>query len=162
MSDICVLGVVNGCFDILHPGHVRFLEHCRSVVENRADELGGTCALNVHVNTDRSYKALRGKSPVFSQDDRVYLLQSLSVVDAVYLFDTDRFLFQGIRNYNTAMDCPQEIHWFKGRPYCTEDDLSREEVDIAAALGVRIHFAGSFSHHSSSAIKETLKNLQSK
>jgi hypothetical protein len=83
-------------------------------------------------------------------------------VDIVSLLDTDRFLFQGVDRYNAAFDCPQEIHWFKGRPYINEEDLAMEEVAIAKELGVTMHFTGSFSHHSSSTIKETLRNLRSK
>jgi D-beta-D-heptose 7-phosphate kinase/D-beta-D-heptose 1-phosphate adenosyltransferase len=70
----------NGCFDILHPGHTRYLYAAR--------ELGDY--LVVAVNSDRSVKAIKGKGrPILSQDARIELLAALSFVDAVVLFDED-------------------------------------------------------------------------
>ena len=70
----------NGCFDLLHPGHTRYLFAAR--------QLGDY--LVVAVNTDRSVKAIKGKHrPVQSQDERTELLAALSFVDAVILFDED-------------------------------------------------------------------------
>ena len=70
----------NGCFDLLHPGHTRYLYAAR--------QLGDY--LVVAVNTDRSVKAIKGKHrPVQSQDERTELLAALSFVDAVILFDED-------------------------------------------------------------------------
>ena len=70
----------NGCFDLLHPGHARYLYAAR--------QLGDY--LVVAVNTDRSVKIIKGASrPVQSQDERMELLAALSFVDAVVLFDED-------------------------------------------------------------------------
>lgn len=71
----------NGCFDILHRGHVTYLAQARA--------LGG--ALIVAVNSDASVKR-QGKGddrPINQQDDRMALLASLESVDAVVLFDED-------------------------------------------------------------------------
>jgi rfaE bifunctional protein nucleotidyltransferase chain/domain len=71
----------NGCFDILHAGHVTYLA--------RAAALGNK--LVVAVNTDSSVKRL-GKGddrPVNSEDARVFVLSALGFVDMVILFDTD-------------------------------------------------------------------------
>jgi D-beta-D-heptose 7-phosphate kinase/D-beta-D-heptose 1-phosphate adenosyltransferase len=68
----------NGCFDILHPGHTRYLSAAR--------ELGDF--LIVAVNSDRSVKAIKGSGrPFLSQDDRAELLASLGSVDSVVVFD---------------------------------------------------------------------------
>lgn len=68
----------NGCFDILHRGHVTYLTFAR----NQGD------ALVVGLNTDASVKTNKGdKRPIHSQDDRAYVLASLRAVDYVVLFD---------------------------------------------------------------------------
>lgn len=71
----------NGCFDILHKGHVDYLSAARSLGD----------VLIVGLNTDASVKR-QGKSPerpINAQDSRAFILSSLQVVDAVILFDED-------------------------------------------------------------------------
>jgi len=68
----------NGCFDILHRGHVTYLTFAR----NQGD------ALVVGVNSDASVKTNKGDNrPINSQDDRAYVLASLRAVDYVVIFD---------------------------------------------------------------------------
>jgi D-beta-D-heptose 7-phosphate kinase/D-beta-D-heptose 1-phosphate adenosyltransferase len=70
----------NGCFDILHLGHVRYLEASRKLGD----------ALVVGINTDASVRKLKGPGrPLQSELDRAQILASLSCVDAVVLFDED-------------------------------------------------------------------------
>jgi rfaE bifunctional protein nucleotidyltransferase chain/domain len=70
----------NGCFDILHRGHVDYLAQAR--------ELGD--ALIVGVNTDASVKRLKGPDrPIVQEDDRAAVLAALEVVNYVCLFDED-------------------------------------------------------------------------
>ncbi len=70
----------NGCFDILHPGHIRYLRASK--------ELGDF--LIVGLNSDRSVRAIKGKNrPIMSQEDRAELLCALYFVDAVVIFDED-------------------------------------------------------------------------
>lgn len=70
----------NGCFDLLHPGHMRYLYASRQMGDY----------LVVAVNTDRSVKIIKGAHrPIQSQDERAELLAALSFVDAVVLFDED-------------------------------------------------------------------------
>jgi rfaE bifunctional protein nucleotidyltransferase chain/domain len=70
----------NGCYDILHPGHVRFLETARS----RGD------ALVVGLNTDSSVQRGKGPSrPITAEQDRAELLLALEAVDAVVLFSEE-------------------------------------------------------------------------
>ena len=80
----------NGCFDILHPGHVQYLE--------QAAKLGRH--LIIGVNTDASVKRLKGETrPINGENDRARLLAALACVDAVVLFgeDTPRELIRQIR-----------------------------------------------------------------
>ena len=70
----------NGCFDLLHSGHVSYLEQARSSAD----------FLIVGVNSDRSVRALKGDGrPVNSEQDRARVLASLGCVDFVVLFDED-------------------------------------------------------------------------
>lgn len=70
----------NGCFDILHRGHVSYLTQAR--------ELGDI--LVVGVNTDASVRRLKGEQrPVVAEDDRAEIVAALRVVDSVVLFDED-------------------------------------------------------------------------
>jgi rfaE bifunctional protein nucleotidyltransferase chain/domain len=70
----------NGVFDLLHPGHLRYLQHARRLGD----------ALVVGVNSDRSVRAIKGESrPVTPADERAELLAALACVDAVVVFDED-------------------------------------------------------------------------
>jgi rfaE bifunctional protein nucleotidyltransferase chain/domain len=70
----------NGCFDILHRGHLDYL--------SRAASFGNI--LVVGVNTDASVRRLKGESrPINNEQDRIFALASLLFVDAVCLFDED-------------------------------------------------------------------------
>ncbi|RXK07747.1 bifunctional heptose 7-phosphate kinase/heptose 1-phosphate adenyltransferase [Halarcobacter ebronensis] len=70
----------NGCFDILHKGHVSYL--------NTAKSFGDILILGL--NSDKSVKRLKGKNrPINTQDDRAYILSALECVDYVVIFDED-------------------------------------------------------------------------
>lgn len=70
----------NGCFDILHAGHIHSLEYSKSLGD----------VLIVGLNSDASVKRLKGdKRPIVNEKDRAYLLKSLRVVDYVVIFDDD-------------------------------------------------------------------------
>jgi rfaE bifunctional protein nucleotidyltransferase chain/domain len=70
----------NGCYDILHPGHIRLLESARSLGD----------ILILALNTDASVQRLKGPTrPLVSQDERAELAAALQAVDAVTLFDED-------------------------------------------------------------------------
>jgi D-beta-D-heptose 7-phosphate kinase/D-beta-D-heptose 1-phosphate adenosyltransferase len=70
----------NGCFDLLHAGHVTYLEKARAIGQR----------LIVGLNTDRSVRAIKGpERPVNHEQDRALVLSSLAAVDAVILFDDE-------------------------------------------------------------------------
>lgn len=74
------LAFTNGCFDILHRGHITYLGFAREQVD----------ALCVGLNSDASVKRNKGDSrPINPEDDRAYVLASLESVDCVVLFDED-------------------------------------------------------------------------
>jgi rfaE bifunctional protein nucleotidyltransferase chain/domain len=70
----------NGCYDILHPGHIRLLERARSLGD----------LLILALNTDASVARLKGPTrPLISEDERTRMALLLEAVDAVTLFDED-------------------------------------------------------------------------
>lgn len=70
----------NGCFDILHSGHVDYLTKAKSVGD----------VLIVAINSDKSVRSIKGDSrPVLEESDRAFLVQNLKPVDHVFLFDED-------------------------------------------------------------------------
>jgi len=70
----------NGCYDILHPGHIRLLERARSLGD----------VLILALNTDSSVARLKGPSrPLIGESERARLAMALEAVDAVTLFDED-------------------------------------------------------------------------
>lgn len=75
-----MLVFTNGCFDILHAGHVAYLEQSRALGKY----------LVVGLNSDASVRRLKGGTrPINSQEDRKKVLLALRAVDAVYIFDED-------------------------------------------------------------------------
>ena len=101
----------NGCFDILHAGHIKYLE----AASQKGDRLV------VAVNSDRSVKQLKGSSrPINVLTSRLYLLASLQCVDAVCSFDDD-----------TPIDVINELKpdvLVKGGDYKIEDIVGAKEV----------------------------------
>lgn len=70
----------NGCFDILHVGHVRYLEKTKSFAD----------VLIVLLNSDKSVRSIKGSSrPINPEQDRAEILSALRCVDYVVLFDED-------------------------------------------------------------------------
>lgn len=70
----------NGCFDILHSGHIKYLEKAKSYGD----------ILILGINSDRSVRKLKGENrPINNQNDRAYVLASLEFVDYVVIFDDD-------------------------------------------------------------------------
>ena len=75
-----MLVFTNGCFDILHVGHVAYLEQSRALGKY----------LVVGLNSDASVRRLKGGTrPINTQEDRKRMLLALRCVDAVYIFDED-------------------------------------------------------------------------
>jgi D-beta-D-heptose 7-phosphate kinase/D-beta-D-heptose 1-phosphate adenosyltransferase len=73
-----VIVFTNGCFDIIHRGHVYYLEKARALGD----------VLVVGVNTDRSVRRLKGSGrPITGEDDRAHVVAGLAAVDYVCLFD---------------------------------------------------------------------------
>jgi len=112
--------VTNGCFDILHVGHVRYLQETKKFADK----------LIVMLNSDKSVKAIKGESrPINCEEDRAEILSSLSCVDYVVLFDENspaRLLGEIRPNVYT-----------KGADYTLE---SLPERDVVLENNIRVEF----------------------
>ena len=124
--------LANGCFDLLHVGHVRYLHAAR--------ELGGK--LIVALNADASVRALKGEGrPVMPAEERAEILASLADVDAVIIFPEKdvRALIREVR---------PDFH-AKGTDYTPETVPERDEVE---ACGGRVVIVGDPKNHSATEI----------
>jgi rfaE bifunctional protein nucleotidyltransferase chain/domain len=111
----------NGCFDLLHPGHLRSLEQAR--------ELGD--ALIVGLNSDASVRQLKGEGrPVLPERERAEILAAMECVDAVIIFDdaTPREVI--------ARLLPDVL--VKGRDWPGDQIVGREEVEAAGGRVVSV------------------------
>jgi len=118
----------NGCFDLLHPGHVRCLAEARALGD----------LLVVAVNSDRSARGNKGpERPLVPQNDRAEVLAALSSVDYVTIFDepTPRDLI--------ARVLPSVL--VKGADWGPNDVAGREEVEAAGGRAVSIPIAPGYS-----------------
>lgn len=114
----------NGCFDIIHAGHVRYLKKARS--------LGG--ALVVGLNSDSSVRAIKGETrPIVPQSERAEVLSALEAVDYVVVFNdpTPERLIEAIRPDVLA----------KGADWVTRDIVGARAVKEAGGRVSRITLA---------------------
>jgi rfaE bifunctional protein nucleotidyltransferase chain/domain len=124
--------LANGCFDLLHVGHVRYLHAAR--------ELGGK--LVVAINSDDSVRGLKGVGrPLMPAEERAEILSALADVDAVVIFAENdvRAIIREIR---------PDFH-AKGTDYTTQTVPERDEVE---ACGGRVAIVGDPKDHSATDI----------
>lgn len=110
----------NGCFDILHVGHVRYLEKTKTFGDY----------LIVLLNSDKSVKSIKGPSrPINNEMDRAEILSALRCVDYVVLFDED--------SPRNLLDEMKPDVYTKGADYTME---TLPEADIMKKNGTRVEF----------------------
>jgi rfaE bifunctional protein nucleotidyltransferase chain/domain len=129
----------NGCFDLLHPGHIRLLEEARSLGD----------VLVVAVNSDASVRGNKGPSrPILPEDERAELLAALEAVDYVVIFDeaTPRELIEAVK--------PDVL--VKGADWRANEIVGREEVEGAGGKVVSIPLEAG---HSTTEIIARIKKL---
>jgi D-beta-D-heptose 7-phosphate kinase/D-beta-D-heptose 1-phosphate adenosyltransferase len=130
----------NGCFDLLHPGHVQYLEEARALGD----------VLVVAVNTDRSVRALKGPDrPLVAQDARAHVIAGLGAVDAVTLFDEDT-----PRELIAAL-LPDVL--VKGGDYEPDGVVGRAEVEAA---GGEVRILPFLKGHSTSGLVERIREAR--
>lgn len=129
----------NGCFDILHRGHVTYLQQAR--------DLGDL--LIVGINSDASVKRLKGQErPVNMLEDRAFVLSALKSVDYVIAFDEDTPL-------NLIMSIMPDI-LVKGGDYTIESIIGAQEV---LAHGGRVEIIPFVPGKSTSSLIDVIKSL---
>lgn len=136
-----VVAVANGAFDLLHVGHVRYLQGAKDLTR------GGL--LVVGVNTDRSVRASKGPGrPILPERERAELVAALGCVDLVVLFDEPDAV-----ELLTALR--PDLH-VKGTDY-TEESVPEREV--VARLGGRTAIAGDAKDHSTTDLVARIREL---
>lgn len=118
----------NGVFDLLHPGHVRYLADARA----KGD------ALIVAVNSDRSVRAIKGpERPINREQERAEVLGALAVVGAVVVFDED--------DPHAIITAIQPDILVKGADWAADRIVGRDVVEARGGRVIRIAFAPGFS-----------------
>ena len=129
----------NGCFDLLHPGHIETLEKARGLGD----------VLIVGVNSDRSVRAVKGAGrPIVPERERVEVLAALECVDAVVIFDepTPREIVAAL--------LPDIL--VKGGDWAGDQIVGREEVEAAGGRVVSVPVVAGYS---TSAMVEKIRKL---
>lgn len=129
----------NGCFDILHPGHIKFLENAKSLGD----------ILVVALNSDNSVKAIKGESrPIISEQLRAYALSSLTYTDYVAVFqeNTPEKLLELIR---------PDIH-VKGEEY---NRSGIPEQKVVEANGGKVIYLPTVKGFSTTALIDKIASL---
>ena len=133
--------VTNGCFDILHVGHVTYLEAARQ----QAD------VLLVGLNSDASARQLKGKGrPLNPENDRAAVLAALEAVGAVCIFPELRA--------TRFLSLAQPDVYVKGGDFSVEQ-LPKEERDVVAGLGGKIVTIGFVPGKSTTALLEKIARI---
>ena len=124
--------LANGCFDILHVGHLRYLRDARSLGD----------VLVVAINSDESVRAIKDPGrPILDERERVALVSALECVDYVVLFD-ERDVTRVLKTLRPAVHA-------KGTDY-TEDTVP--ERDVVRAHGGDVRITGDAKDHSTREI----------
>jgi len=128
----------NGCFDLLHVGHVRYLQAARTLGD----------VLAVGLNSDLSVRELKGTGrPLTSQDDRAEILAALQCVDLVTVFPQIQ-----ATQFLTAV---RPAIYVKGGDYSSET-LDKEERAILKKIGADIRLIPFQTGHSTSGLIEQI------
>jgi rfaE bifunctional protein nucleotidyltransferase chain/domain len=135
------LAVTNGCFDLLHRGHVTYLEAAR----NEGD------ALLVGLNADASVRAIKGpQRPVNSEDDRAAVIAALASVDGVCVFSDPTAL--------RFLETVQPDIYVKGGDY-TIDTINQDERRLVEKLGGKVVVLAGVPGRSTTALLEKIARL---
>ncbi len=111
--------LTNGCFDILHLGHIKYLKKARNLGDS----------LCVAVNNDKSVRRLKGKGrPIQNEKTRLEIIKSLKFVDEVFLFED---MMKILKKYKPMI-------YVKGGDY-TIDTINQEERCFIESYGGKIY-----------------------
>lgn len=129
--------LTNGCFDILHVGHVRYLQDARRLGDS----------LVVAINSDRSVRALKGPGrPILNEKERAALVSALRCVDHVLVFDEP--------DVTHVLDTLRPAIHAKGTDYTEATVPEREKV---LAYGGQVKITGDPKDHSTRDVIKRIK-----
>ncbi len=132
------IALANGCFDVLHVGHVRYLEAARAEADR----------LIVAVNDDEAVAILKGPGrPILPAQDRVALVAGLRAVDYVVVF--------------SGTTVAHLLHLLRPEVHCKGTDYTPETVperDVVRAYGGRIAIVGDPKQHSTRELLARIAN----
>jgi rfaE bifunctional protein nucleotidyltransferase chain/domain len=127
----------NGCFDLIHVGHVRFLKAAKS----KGD------VLVVGLNSDRSVHEIKGQGrPVIRQKERAAILSAFSFVDYVTIFNE--------KDVRKTLEILLPAYHAKGTDYTKE---TVPEKEISKKLGIKIVIVGDQKRHSTRDLIKTIR-----
>ena len=128
--------LTNGCFDILHKGHVSYLNEAKKYADY----------LWILLNSDNSVKKLKGDNrPINNQNDRKYVLENIKAVDKVIIFNQ--------LNCSFWIDLIQPDFYCKASDY-NLDNINREQLKILKDNNVKIMFMNFVEGYSTTKIIE--------
>jgi rfaE bifunctional protein nucleotidyltransferase chain/domain len=131
------VALANGCFDVLHVGHVRYLQGAKAEAE----------LLVVGVNGDASVRRLKGEGrPVMPAEDRALLVAALRCVDHVVVFDEDDVT-------RLLLRLRPEVHC-KGTDYAPD---TVPERDVVRSYGGRVAIVGDAKRHDTRTLIERIR-----
>jgi len=131
------IAFANGCFDVLHAGHVRYLEGARAEAD----------LLVVGVNGDASVRRLKGEGrPAVPEDERALLVAALKLVDLVVVFHEDDVK-------RLLLELRPDVHC-KGTDYTPE---TVPERDVVRSYGGRVAIVGDPKRHDTRALLERIR-----
>jgi rfaE bifunctional protein nucleotidyltransferase chain/domain len=129
----------NGVFDLLHVGHLRYLQHARGLGD----------ALLIGLNSDRSVRRIKGPDrPITAEDERAEVLEALACVDGVVIFDAE-----------TPQDLIEAIQpdvLVKGADWAEDAIVGREIVEARGGRVVRVAIEPG---HSTTKIVDRIRRL---
>lgn len=129
----------NGCFDLLHPGHVRYLKAARALAD----------VLVVGLNGDESVHALKGAGrPINNENDRAEVIAALESVDLVTIFPD-------LRATGFIERAAPDVY-VKGGDY-NRETLNPEEREMLEKIGSKIEIVAFEKGHSTSALLDKLR-----
>jgi D-glycero-beta-D-manno-heptose 1-phosphate adenylyltransferase len=128
--------LANGCFDILHVGHLRYLQGARALGD----------VLVVAINSDKSIRSIKDSGrPILGQDERVELVSALRCVDYVVLFDEP--------DVSRVLDVLRPAIHAKGTDYTEQTVPERDQV---LSYGGEVRITGDSKEHSTRDIIEII------
>ncbi|HMF01127.1 MAG TPA: adenylyltransferase/cytidyltransferase family protein [Terriglobia bacterium] len=128
--------LANGCFDILHVGHLRYLQGARALGD----------ILVVAINSDKSMRSIKDSGrPILGQDERVALVSALRCVDYIVLFDEP--------DVSRVLDVLRPAIHAKGTDYTEQTVPERDQV---LSYGGKVRITGDSKGHSTRDIIERI------